>query len=122
MKIISIIIIAAIIVTFLFGNYILLAFGKEYSCEGFILLKFLSISGIFISINAIGGVIPNIKHRIKLIILVNFISASIVLSLSIIFIHNNLLGTGIGWMLREGIISVNTYYLLRNFFIFVFLN
>ena len=42
-KIISIIIIPAIIVTTLFGNYILLAFGKEYSNEGFILLKFLSI-------------------------------------------------------------------------------
>ena len=32
-KIISIIIIPAILVTFLFGNYILLAFGKEYSYE-----------------------------------------------------------------------------------------
>ena len=53
-KIISIIIIPAIIVTFLFGKYILLAFRKEYSNEGFILLKLLSISGIFISINCLG--------------------------------------------------------------------
>ena len=60
-KIISIIIIPAIIVTSLFGNYILLAFGKEYSDEGFILLKLLLISGIFILINAIGGAILNIK-------------------------------------------------------------
>ena len=60
-KIISIIIIPAIIVIFLFRNYILLAFGKEYSYEGFILLKFLSISGIFISINSIGVAILNIK-------------------------------------------------------------
>jgi O-antigen/teichoic acid export membrane protein len=51
-KIISLILIPAILVTFLFGNYILLAFGKKYSYEGFILLKLLSISGIFISINA----------------------------------------------------------------------
>jgi hypothetical protein len=43
-KIISIIIIPAIIVTFLFGNYILLAFGKKYSNEGLYVLKFLSIS------------------------------------------------------------------------------
>ena len=60
-KIISIIIIPAIIVTFLFGNYILLTFGKEYSYDGFILLKYLSISGILIIINAIGGAILNIK-------------------------------------------------------------
>ncbi len=60
-KIISIIIIPAIIVTSLFENYILLSFGKKYSNGGFILLKFLSISGIFISLNAIGGAILNIK-------------------------------------------------------------
>lgn len=60
-KIISLILIPAILVTFLFGNYILLAFGKEYSDEGFILLKLLLISGIFYSINAIGNVILNIK-------------------------------------------------------------
>jgi hypothetical protein len=46
---------------FSLGNYILLAFRKEYSYDGFILLKFLSISGIFISINTIGGAILNIK-------------------------------------------------------------
>ncbi|HZK41197.1 MAG TPA: oligosaccharide flippase family protein [Atribacterota bacterium] len=105
-KIISIIIIPAIIVTFLFGKYILLAFGKEYSSEGVIFLQILAISGIFISINCIGNSIFYIKHRIKLIILVNFIGASIILSLSIIFIHNNLLGIGVGWMLGQGIISV----------------
>jgi len=38
-----------------------LAFGKEYSYGGFILLKLLSFSGIFISINAIGGAILKIK-------------------------------------------------------------
>lgn len=47
MKIIFLIIIPAIIIIFIFGNYILLVFGKKYSEEGFILLKLLSISGIF---------------------------------------------------------------------------
>ena len=98
-KIISLLLVPAILVTFLFGNYILLAFGKEYSSEGVIFLQILAISGIFLSINYIGNSIFYIKHRIKLIILVNFIGASIVLSLSIIFIHNNLLGIGVGWML-----------------------
>jgi O-antigen/teichoic acid export membrane protein len=96
-KIISIIIIPAIIVTSLFGNYVLLAFGKEYSYEGFILLKFLSISGIFISINAIGSVILNIKHRIKLLILLSLINTTVIFSLSVFFIKMNLFGVvGIG--------------------------
>jgi O-antigen/teichoic acid export membrane protein len=105
-KIISLILIPAILVTFLFGKYILLAFGKEYSSEGVIFLQILAISGIFLSINYIGNSIFYIKHRIKLMILVNFIGASIILSLSIIFIHNNLLGIGVGWMLGQGITSV----------------
>ena len=91
-KIISMIIIPAIIVTFLFGNYILLAFGKEYSYEGFILLKLLSISGIFISINAIGDTILKIKQKIKLMILLSLINAFIILSLSVILIKMNLFG------------------------------
>jgi O-antigen/teichoic acid export membrane protein len=104
-KIISIIIIPAIIVTFLFGNYILLAFGKEYSDEGFILLKLLSISGIFISINAIGGAILNIKQKIKLMILLSLINAFVLLSLSVFFIKMNLfgvVGVGIGWTVGQG--------------------
>jgi O-antigen/teichoic acid export membrane protein len=105
-KIISLLLVPAILVTFLFGNYILLAFGKEYSSEGVIFLQILAISGIFLSINYIGNSIFYIKHRIKLIILVNFIGASIILSLSIMLIHQNLLGIGVGWVMGQGIISV----------------
>ena len=83
-KIISLILIPAILVTFLFGKYILLAFGKEYSSEGVIFLQILANSGIFLSIKYIGDSIFYKKNRIKLIILVNFIGASIILSLSII--------------------------------------
>jgi len=105
-KIISIIISPAIIVIFLFGKYILLLFVKEYSSEGVIFLQILAVSGIFLSISYIGNSIFYIKHRIKLMILVNFIGALIVLSLSIIFMHNNLLGIGVGWIMGQGILSV----------------
>jgi O-antigen/teichoic acid export membrane protein len=108
-KIISLLLVPAILVTFLFGNYILLAFGKEYSYEGFILLKLLSISGIFISINAIGGAILKIKQKIKLMILLSLINAFVILSLSVILIKMDLfgvVGVGIGWIVGQGIISV----------------
>lgn len=112
-KIISLILIPAIFVTFLFGKYILLAFGKEYSSEGVIFLQILAISGIFLSINYIGNSIFYIKNRVKLIILMNFIGASIILSLSIILIHQNLLGIGVGWMLGQGIISVIYLFFIK---------
>ena len=117
-KIISLILIPAILVTFLFGNYILLAFGKEYSDEGFILLKLLSISGIFISINAIGGAILNIKHKIKLMILLSLIAAAVILSLSVFFIKMNLfgvVGVGIGWIVGQGTTSLIYLLFIKKF-------
>jgi len=114
-KIISLLLFPAILITFLFGKYILLFFGKEYSSEGVIFLQILAISGIFLSINYIGNSIFYIKHRIKLMILVNFIGASIILSLSIMLIHKNLLGIGVGWILGQGIISVIYLFFMKRF-------
>ena len=91
----------------------MLVFGKEYSYEGSILLKLLSISGIFISINAIGGVILNIKHKIKLIILLIFINVTVILSLSIILIKMNLFGVGIGWIVGQGTLSLIYLLLIK---------
>ena len=112
-KIISIIIIPVIIVTFLFAKYILLAFGKEYSSEGVIFLQILALSGIFISINYISNAIFYSKHKIKLIILVNFIGTSIILSLSTLLIHQFLLGVGISWALGQGITSIIFLFFIK---------
>jgi len=82
---------------------------KKYSEEGFILLKLLSISGIFYSVNAIGSIILNIKHKIKLLILLDFINASTILSLSMFLLKMNLfgvVGVGVGWIVGQGIISI----------------
>ena len=112
-EIISILIIPAIIIISLFGNNILLAFGKKYSDEGFILLKFFSISAIFVSINTIGSVILKIQHRITLLILLNLINTTIILSIVIILIKMNLFGVvgiGIGW--TAGQVTTALIYLL----------
>lgn len=117
-KIISIIIIPLIIIIFIFGNYILLAFGKNYSDEGFILLKFLSISGIFISISSLGYSILNIKHKVRLNILLSIINASISLILSLILIKTNLfgvVGVGIGWITGQVIEAVIYLFLMKRF-------
>ena len=108
-KIISIIIIPAILITFFFGDFFLLVFGREYSTEGFVLLRYLAASGIFITINAIGVTIINIKHKIGLLILICFINAAIILSISIILLRTNyfgVVGVGIGWLTGQGITSL----------------
>ncbi len=117
-KIISLLLAPAILVTFLFGNYILLAFGKEYSDEGFILLKYLSISGILVSINVIASVILNIKHKIKLLVLLSFITNTIIILLSIILIKISslgLVGVGIGWIVGIGTTAPIYLFLIKKF-------
>lgn len=112
-KITYLFMIPAIILTFLFGKYILLAFGENYSNEGFILLNLLAISGIFISINDIGGTILKVKQRIRLLILISFIKTCIILILSIFFIMRNifgLVGIGISWII--GLLITSIIYIL----------
>lgn len=108
-KIISIIIIPVILITVFFGKYFLLAFGREYSDEGFILLRFLAISGIFVSINAIGVTILNIKHRIGLLILISIVNAAIILGISILMLKTSslgIIGVGIAWISGQAVSSI----------------
>jgi O-antigen/teichoic acid export membrane protein len=101
-KIISLILTPAIIGTLVLGKYILLAFGKDYSNEGVIFLRILSLSGIFVSINYLANALFYIKHKIKLIILVNFIGYAIILLLSMALVHHNLFGIGTAWIIGYG--------------------
>ena len=115
-KIISIIIIPAIIIISLFGNNILLAFGKKYSDEGFTLLKFFSISAIFVSMNTIGSVILNIKHKIGLMILLNLLNTTIILSIIIILMKMNLfrvVDIGVAWNIGHGTTALIYLFLMK---------
>jgi O-antigen/teichoic acid export membrane protein len=114
-KIIAIILVPAILVTVLFGNYILLVFGKNYSAEGFRFLQIIALSGIFVSINTVFGTILKIERRIKMMIFINCLSALLILGLSYSFISSGLLGIGIAWIIGQLIISI-IYVALIKFF------
>lgn len=114
-KIISLILIPGILTIVFLGKYILLTFGKEYSSEGIVLLQMLAVSGIFMAINNIGNIIFYIKHRVKLIILVNFIGAITILTLSALLASRNLVGVGAAWMVGQGLISVIYLFVHRKF-------
>jgi O-antigen/teichoic acid export membrane protein len=98
-KIILAILSPAIVLSFLFGNYILLAFGKTYTSEGFLLLKMFSLAGFFITINYIGSAVLNIKHKIKLNIFINTVNILIIFLLSYLFVNLKLFGIGISWII-----------------------
>lgn len=111
-KITSLLLIPAILLTIFLGKYILLLFGKSYSSEGFRFLQILAFSGIFVSINSVFASIWRIKKKIKQIIIRSAIGALITLSLSYLFIHNGLglLGIGYAWIIGQA--GVTLLYLV----------
>ncbi|KKQ97566.1 MAG: hypothetical protein UT23_C0011G0037 [Candidatus Woesebacteria bacterium GW2011_GWA1_39_12] len=111
-KIISLILIPAIILTLSLGKYVLLAFGRSYSNEGVILLQLLTVSVIFNSINYIIGAIFRIKNMVKELIILGFVNSCLVLFLYMVLIKYGLFGVGIAWMLGQVITSVVSIIML----------
>lgn len=110
-KIIGLLIIPAIIITIFFGKYILLLLGKDYSAEGYMLLNYFALSGIFISISSIFGGLFRVKHKIKELLIGNIISAVSVLGLSWLWMDNGLNGIGLAWLIGQGITSLSYFVL-----------
>jgi O-antigen/teichoic acid export membrane protein len=115
-RITALILTPAIIIVFFFGNHILMAFGTAYSDEGALLLKLLSLSAIFISINYIGASLLNIKHKIRSLILINIVGAVTLLILSIVLMKQSLLGIGIAWITAQTIASLLILMLIKKYF------
>jgi O-antigen/teichoic acid export membrane protein len=105
-KIILFILIPSILAIVLFGNLILLAFGHQYSTEGFGFLQILALSGIFVAVNYVVGAIFKVRHKIKMIVFSNVIEAVAILGFSYLFISKGLLGIGIAWILGQAVTSV----------------
>ncbi len=100
------ILIPSIIFIILFGKYILLFFGKEYSSQGIFLLQLLALSVIFTSINGTLSTILNIKGRLNLLLMMCILGPLILLSILHFVIPKGLVTLGYGWFLGEGIIAI----------------
>lgn len=100
-----ILLVPAIILIVLLGKYVLLAFGKDYSDEGVILLNFLAFSLLFTSINGIMSAILNIKGLVHLVLRMSVIGCLILLTTNLLLIHQGLTGIGLAWIISEFIIS-----------------
>ena len=105
-KIISLILIPGILITIFFGQYVLLAFGKEYSTEGFRFLQILAVSGVFVSANSIFGNVLRIKKKVKEMIVMNSFGAIAILGGVYFLLDKGLLGIGYGWLLGQILISL----------------
>lgn len=103
---ILVIMIPVIMVIFLFGKYVLLTFGKNYSSEGTNLLYLLTISGIFVSINSIIWIILVIKKKMKLMIIISSVSTVAIFLYIYLLREYQLTGVGVGWLLGQVTITL----------------
>ncbi len=111
-KIISVLLIPAIIIVFFFGDLVLGMFGADYAREGFGFLRILAISGIFVTVNGTYKNILKIKNKTKELVFMNFLSASLILGLSYLFLDMGLIGIGVGWAL--GLVGMSLIYFVLN--------
>jgi O-antigen/teichoic acid export membrane protein len=100
-----ILLIPAVILILILGKYALLAFGKNYSDEGIILLNLLAISLIFTSMNGILSAILNIKGKVHLVLRMSIIGCLILLITNFFLIQYGLTGIGIAWIISEMFIA-----------------
>lgn len=94
-----------VIIMLVAGKYLLLLFGADYSENGFRLLQILALSSIPGSVIIIYTAIKNVQHRIKTVLLINFLMAIIILILIYFLLNYGLIGIGIGWLLGKLIIA-----------------
>ena len=100
-RFIIVFLVPAIIAVFIFGKYILLIFGAEYSDNSYQLLQIMALTSVFLAIDLIGSTIMKIKHQMKEYIAVNIIYSVFTLGLFYILMPEQ--GTmGIAWALLGG--------------------
>jgi O-antigen/teichoic acid export membrane protein len=105
-KIIALLIIPSIAFTIIFGKYILLLMGKDYSTVGTILLNYLALSCIFLAVSSVFGSIFRVQHKMKELLVISIVSAVSILGLSWLWMSKGLSGIGLAWLIGQGITSL----------------
>ena len=108
--------IPAIILIVLFGQYILLAFGKDYSDAGFMFLRLMAFSGIFVAGNKIFEGIAKVNKKIGKIGIINLIGVFVIIGGSLYFIHEGFGLLGIGYAFITGqVFMFGCYWMAKVF-------
>lgn len=106
-KFIFILLIPAIVLLLVLGKWLLLAFGTDYSENALMLLRVLTISGVFVGINSVYYTILQLKHRIReLIVIAGFTTLSALVTSYFITPTVGIVGVGYAWAAANGIVSV----------------
>jgi len=109
-----IVLLPAVVITVFLSKYLLLFFGAEYSQNAFRLLQILAISSIPFAINYINITMQNVKHKLRIVLLVHLASAVGILSLSFFLLHLGIIYIGLSWLFTQTVLAcVSAFQILR---------
>lgn len=120
-----ILIVPMILGIFLFGDYMLSVFGREYSEYAFGMLKMFSLASLSNSLNIIYISIKRVNKEINSVIFINFILAFFTI-IGGYFLMNRigLIGIGVAWLLANLfvnlLIAIKTFKFKKNLIDFYF--
>lgn len=101
-----------IIIFIIFGDYILLLFGEEYSSSGLHLLWLLLLSGIPITFNNVFITMKRIEKDIKFVILINGIITTGTVLISYLTLETwGIIGIGIAWLFSQTIALIISLFI-----------
>lgn len=96
------------------GQWLLLVFGAGYSENGAELLRFMSLSGVFIGINSVYYTVLRVQGRIRELIAICAFITIATLTGSYIIIHTaGILGLGYIWFAVQGLTSLYIIFAMR---------
>ncbi len=99
---------------FIFGDELLLLFGKTYAENGFYVLCILTLSVIPFTINKVYMTIKNIQLKVKPIIYLNVLISILTIVLSyLLMVKIGLIGVAIGYTLSQGIGAVVVFAVVK---------
>ena len=105
--------IPSVLFAILFGRQILLAFGKNYSTEGFKLLQLLALSVFLYAANVVFSTRFKVMHQVKKTLISSFIGCIGYFSLIVLFLRFGIIGVGLARIGSQSILLACNYMLIK---------
>jgi len=103
-----------VVLVLVFAKLILLLFGRGYAHEGAMLLRLTAITSFPLAINMICVSVLNIKNRIGMVMLVNFILTGVTIGVSYFVMPMGLEYIGYTWLTIQCLVALPaSLYLLK---------
>jgi O-antigen/teichoic acid export membrane protein len=114
LKFIFLILVPAVVLVLLVGKWLLLLFGEGYSVSGLLLLRILSLSGLFVGVTSVYTATLRVEDRLReLTIIFGFVTVATLLSSYFVMPTYGMVGIGYVWLVVQGVIAIYAGLMMR---------